>query len=1261
MKKSKTCKFISLLLAAIITLGSTQAFAWANEIQVELPLQPVYEAYSDGAMVFETEALATEPYLRGNYDHAYSILTSTLNSSVGMQGFEGSYAISCPDAIVEIIVQFMTPPSVALRLMDERAISPQRTGSELSDISFEEQALYAHDVFNQQLNSISVPFGRSMNITETFSEHHTLFNGVFIRVPGYMVSMIAALPEVFAVIPNVAYYALEEFEQLTSHPQNGILPYDNFHMASLTNTESQGSPFFVNPNFMRSVREYLELDYIHCQEYGMGITGAGVRVAVLDSGIDHIHQEFDRFLDDAGRIRGWEHNCNSPVGVHGTVVSGAVIGVAPGIELWNYLVFGPVVGGTGIHMNLVFAAIEAAHEEGIDIINMSIQTPHPTQYNPFHPLGQVVNLAVLDGIVMVASAGNTGRGNYVTTNPANASLSIAVGAGSRGSAFPYMNPYAGLDRLRRYSSSGPIRYVHHIKPDIIAPSGVVTTHSGRANYTCGGCHIWDCPTWRDSTGTSLAAPIIAGIAALLLEQFPGATPIEIKAKMMNTARPLMDRYLGDGYEIYSVFEVGAGFVQPLQALTTETVVTTRHNIPNVPIWANPAEMASLSFGLLNLHYDIDMNKTLPVSISNTGDSSVAYTISYMFTRNNGGAASINLGTTHITVAPGSTGELDIALLIASNANTGFYEGYIYVSNGIAVVARLPFGAVVNNEPTSTPVPQILRVYNEQQFRDALSQLYLTPLVIEIALDFTIMSPFITPVIPIGTNAIIRGANGHTRTIRTTHSNNVFSIGGNLTLENIRIISDSQRIGNGFEVYAGGHLTILNGTVISGNRGTGVALVGGNLIMYGGEISNNTSTNGGGISISIDDLRNGMLQIGPDAMFLNNTALTAHNRLPIDNTVYNTFINTTNWSQPFTQGFNNFDIQYTLGAQLPMQQLSFHLNGTPAIPTNPQHIAPLGALPGARIMSTFNFPADPMQLEYRFGGWYLDSNFTERVMPETPMQGFDKNLYARWRPLYVIFNFDNRAIQLPVVNGFIDTSKVPTPATRYGRPHQPGSVHMGWFTELFPGMHWFGLGANRATTFDLTQRITPEMTDPYGHLHLHAGFLRYGDINGDGWIDMMDRSMMQNFMLGIVHEIHRVTADMNVDGIIDPIDRTLLQNHILGAPGVILGIPHPDYATRSYIITYNFGGQAIDIPIAGGRIDTTRITEEELLIWEMELLNFLYTTSGRSGRTAGLFVYVNELHSGKSYMLELDTFAFGTDTYTLALEISALDTTQITHL
>jgi len=592
-----------------------------------------------------------------------NILTSTLGEPVGMQGFFGDYAITDFNEQIEIYVQFATPSAVALRLMQERGISHILPRGRLVG-SFEQQALSAHAVFQQQLARIPIPFSGNGGI-EIIDEHYSLFNGVLMSVPGNMVEMIAELPEVYGVFPNAMFHVLPYEQTINDHYYYEVNAY-------VENVYETTDLFVVNPDFMLEVRELFDTDYIHNE---IGITGAGVRVAVLDTGIQHDHPEFIRFQDETGRIRGWQRSNNSistnislrhGIRAHGTAVSGAIVAVAPGVELWNYRVNISGVGGLS-----TLAAVEAAHADGMDIMNLSFGEMF--SFGPFtshRPMFSAVNLAVLDGIIVVVSAGNDGwLGMFSVSATATSSLVISVGAGTLGGRGET------LDALASFSSRGPLEETFHIKPDIVAPGVQVYTTDIYSGY-------------RPVDGTSFSAPVIAGVAALLLEQSPNATPFEIKARMMNTARPL------EILEYNNPFFVGAGFVDPLAALLSETLVTTEHYVPLTAVREDPWElqtMASLNFGHANPAEQAG-TPTIPITIANNGDVAKTYTIDYEFTNNPHGGAGIDFSQTSITVGPGETAEFTAAVTFGKYAS-GYIQGYVNIKIDANIIARVPFGVV----------------------------------------------------------------------------------------------------------------------------------------------------------------------------------------------------------------------------------------------------------------------------------------------------------------------------------------------------------------------------------------------------------------------------------------------------------------------------------------------------------------------------------------------------------------------------------------
>ncbi|MCL1788576.1 MAG: S8 family serine peptidase, partial [Defluviitaleaceae bacterium] len=316
----------------------------------------------------------------------------------GLQGFSEGFD-SNPGEILDIIVQFVTPPSEVLR----------HTTSPLARLSPETQALAAHGAFVQQLDSMFVPFGLNptMDIVQSYS---TLFNGVQMLASAGLVYQIANLPEVFAISPNYEIYAQSTFPS----------PHTSMFMADPIDS--------------------LGIEAIN----SLGFTGAGLTVAVLDTGVDWNHPRlannfvggwcFIRNNDQPmeATFREWETSGQplvdnrgaSFITMHGTHVAGIVVGIAPHANISAYRVLGPF--GRGSVANSI-AAIEMAYLDGADIMNLSLGA---TVNLPFDPQAFAANVASLNGVVMVISAGNSGsQGLNSIGTPAVASLPITVGNG----------------------------------------------------------------------------------------------------------------------------------------------------------------------------------------------------------------------------------------------------------------------------------------------------------------------------------------------------------------------------------------------------------------------------------------------------------------------------------------------------------------------------------------------------------------------------------------------------------------------------------------------------------------------------------------------------------------------------------------------------------------------------------------------------------------------------------------------------------------
>ena len=176
---------------------------------------------------------------------------------------------------------------------------------------------------------------------------------------------------------------------------------------------------------------------------GLGLTGRGIRVAILDSGIDYHHPDLGGCFGPGCRVEagydfvGDAFNGNNPVIVpdgdpddclgHGTHVAGivgadgGVVGVAPGVTLSSYRVFGCQ---DGTDADIMIAAMERILEDGADVVNISIGSNFQW---PQYPTAQAADRLVNKGIVVVTSAGNAGaNGAYAVSAPGTGAKVIAT-------------------------------------------------------------------------------------------------------------------------------------------------------------------------------------------------------------------------------------------------------------------------------------------------------------------------------------------------------------------------------------------------------------------------------------------------------------------------------------------------------------------------------------------------------------------------------------------------------------------------------------------------------------------------------------------------------------------------------------------------------------------------------------------------------------------------------------------------------------------
>ncbi|WP_370666198.1 S8 family serine peptidase [Streptomyces sp. IBSBF 2507] len=271
-----------------------------------------------------------------------------------------------------------------------------------------------------------------------------------------------------------------------------------------------------------------------------GFDGKGVKVAVLDTGVDKTHSDLagrvsleKNFSMSSDAVDHFGHGTHVAATIGGAGVGNGAKGVAPGADL----ISGKVLDNTGYGtLSGIIEGIEWATAEHADIVNMSLGTGVPDDGTG--PLSMAVDQATAEhGTLFVVAAGNSGPDTI--SSPASAKDALTVGALNRDGS------------LASFSSTGPRRGDYGVKPEISAPGvGIV---AARAAGTSLGRPVDSLYTAMD--GTSMATPHVAGTAALLKQAHPQWTWEQLKSALVGSAQP------GD----YKVEQGGSGRVDVARA------------------------------------------------------------------------------------------------------------------------------------------------------------------------------------------------------------------------------------------------------------------------------------------------------------------------------------------------------------------------------------------------------------------------------------------------------------------------------------------------------------------------------------------------------------------------------------------------------------------------------------------------------------------------------------------------------------------------
>ncbi|GGI17621.1 S8 family serine peptidase [Gottfriedia solisilvae] len=237
------------------------------------------------------------------------------------------------------------------------------------------------------------------------------------------------------------------------------------------------------------------------------------------------------------------------------------------------------------------------------------------------------------------------------------------------------------DVLADFSSRGPVSNNFDIKPDVVAPG--VSTLSTVPEFINSPEEGTDYSSgYASLSGTSMATPHVAGVAALLLQSHPGYTVADVKAALMNTADPLKGR-------IYNVNEVGAGRVDAYEAVHNTTLVEVQNKTITLDQDGFKKEIAdisgSLPYGSIAQSSE-DQKRTTSISIKNLSGEKETYHSRVEFLTIDG--VSKDASKSGVTLELPSTIEvngndsinIDANLMIPNNAEFGIYQGYIHIEN-----------------------------------------------------------------------------------------------------------------------------------------------------------------------------------------------------------------------------------------------------------------------------------------------------------------------------------------------------------------------------------------------------------------------------------------------------------------------------------------------------------------------------------------------------------------------------------------------------
>lgn len=382
--------------------------------------------------------------------------------------------------------------------------------------------------------------------------------------------------------------------------------------------------------------------------WSAGYDGKGVRIAVLDTGVDATHPDLKdqvvaakNFTPAATAQDKYGHGTHVASIAAGTGVGsgGKYKGVAPGADILS----GKVLDDDGFGDDSgILAGMEWAAEQGAQIVNMSLGGADTPEIDPLE--AAVNKLSAEKGILFAIAAGNSGPESL--GSPGSAQAALTVGA------------VDDRDVLAPWSSTGPRLGDGAVKPDVTAPGVAITAASAKGSLI--EQEVGENPPgYLTIEGTSMATPHVAGAAAILKQQHPDWTYVELKGALTGSTK---------GGK-YTPFQQGSGRIQIDRAIK-QTVI---------------AEPPSVSFGVQQWPHTDDKPDPRKLTYRNFGTQDVTLTLSVTATDPKGRPAPegfFKLGATKVTVPAGAKAAVDLAVDTRLGGRIdGAYSAYVTATGG----------------------------------------------------------------------------------------------------------------------------------------------------------------------------------------------------------------------------------------------------------------------------------------------------------------------------------------------------------------------------------------------------------------------------------------------------------------------------------------------------------------------------------------------------------------------------------------------------